>query len=254
MSGSALPEYKVLTAGDTALVIEFGDRIDRRLSAYVLALARRLAEARIDGIVETVPTFRSLMIHFDPLAISAAALVGRIGQLMMGLSVAEPCGRAWRLPACYDPTLAPDFAEVAERCGLAPAQLVELHAGVTYHVYMLGFLPGFAYMGDLPAELVLARRESPRPKVPAGSVAIATTMSCVFPRESPSGWHVIARSPVSLWQGPAPEPAGSVGAEPILAPGDKVTFVPVSLREYETLLAQAQAAAHSRGTRGSAAA
>ena len=188
--------YKVLTAGDTALVVEFGDRVDRKLSTFVLALARRLDEIHLDGIVETVPTFRSLMVHYDPLVISAEALVGRIVDLMDGLRISEQGGREWRLPVCYDPELALDLGDVAARTGLTPAQVVERHSAVAYHVYMLGFMPGFAYMGDLTAELVLARRETPRSRIPAGSVAIATTMSCVFPRESPSGWHVVGRSPV----------------------------------------------------------
>jgi inhibitor of KinA len=237
-------EYKVLTAGDTALVIEFGDRVDRRLSSFVLALARRLGEIRLDGVVETVPTFRSLMVHYDPLVVPAASLIARIVELMGGLRITELAGREWRLPVCYDPALAPDLDDAAAHTGLTLAQVIERHASVTYHVYMLGFLPGFAYMGDLPAELVLARRETPRPRVPAGSVAIATTMSCIFPRESPSGWHVIGRSPVVLWQGPPPpgaERGGATGAGALLAPGDKVTFAPISRREYEQLAAKAAA-------------
>ena len=229
--------YKVLTAGDTALVVEFGDRVDRKLSTFVLALARRLDEIHLDGIVETVPTFRSLMVHYDPLVISAEALVGRIVDLMDGLRISEQGGREWRLPVCYDPELALDLGDVAARTGLTPAQVVERHSAVAYHVYMLGFMPGFAYMGDLTAELVLARRETPRSRIPAGSVAIATTMSCVFPRESPSGWHVVGRSPVALWR----RTISGAGRSALLAPGDKVTFAPISLREYEALAAKADA-------------
>ena len=229
-----MPGYRVLFAGDTALVVEFGDGIDRRVSTLVLSLARRLNEARLDGIVETVPTFRSLMVHYDPLALSAAALTARIAELMEGSPPAEERGRLWRLPACYDPRLAPDIGEVAARTGLEPAQVAERHAAVTYHVYMLGFLPGQAYMGDLPAELALARRETPRLKIPAGSLAIAARMTCIFPLETPCGWHLIGRSPVALWEH-RPSPRA------LLAPGDRVTFAPISLREYEDLAAAAAA-------------
>jgi KipI family sensor histidine kinase inhibitor len=110
--------------------------------------------------------------------------------------------------------------------------VIERHSAVTYHVYMLGFLPGQAYMGDVPAELALARRESPRLKIPAGSLAIASAMTCIFPMETPCGWHLIGRSPVALWEG-GPRPRA------LLAPGDKVSFAPLSLREYERLLAKA---------------
>jgi KipI family sensor histidine kinase inhibitor len=229
-----MPPYKVLTAGDTGLVIEFGDDVDRQLSAWVLALARRLNEARLEGITETVPTFRSLMVYYDPIV--STALVARIVELMEGVRTSESAGRLWQLPVCYDCELAPDLADVAARTGLTCAAVVERHAAVVYHVYMLGFLPGLAYLGDVPAELALPRREVPRTRIPAGSVAIAMSMSCIFPRETPCGLHLIGRSPVALWR-------QSTGAEfgALLAPGDRVIFAPISLREYEDLHAEAAA-------------
>ena len=229
---SSSTDYKILPAGDTALVVEFGENVDRRISARVIALAGRLHEARLEGIVETVPTFRSLLVHYDPLALPPAALIARIVELMPGPQTPEQPGRVWRLPACYDAGVAPDLGDVATAVGLAPAQLIERHSSTTYHVYMLGFLPGQAYMGDVPGELALARRSIPRTRIPAGSLAIAGAMTCIFPLETPCGWHIIGRSPVPLWQ------AGS-HPQALLAPGDKVTFAPVSLREYERLSAQA---------------
>jgi KipI family sensor histidine kinase inhibitor len=231
-----MPPYKVLTAGDTGLVIEFGDDVDRQLSAWVLALARRLNEARLEGITETVPTFRSLMVYYDPIVLASTALVARIVELMEGVRTSESAGRLWQLPVCYDCELAPDLADVAARTGLTCAAVVERHAAVVYHVYMLGFLPGLNYLGDVPAELALPRREVPRTRIPAGSVAIAMSMSCIFPRETPCGLHLIGRSPVALWR-------QSTGAEfgALLAPGDRVIFAPISLREYEDLHAEAAA-------------
>jgi inhibitor of KinA len=226
--------YKVLIAGDTALVIEFGDGVDRQLNSWVLALARRLNEVRLEGITETVPTFRSLMVYYDPIVLSTATLVARIAEMMEGVRATQKLGRLWRLPVCYDTELAPDLADVAARTGLTPAEVIERHAAVTYHVYMLGFLPGLAYLGDVPAELSLPRRDVPRIRIPAGSVAIAMSMSCIFPRETPCGLHLIGRSPVALWR-------QRTGAEfgALLAPGDQVTFGPISLREYEDLHAKA---------------
>lgn len=226
-----MPEFKVLPAGDTALVVEFGECVDRRLSARVLALARRLDEVRLEGVIETVPTFRSLMVHYDPLVLPAASLTAQIAALMEGLQVTESVSRLWCLPACYDAGFAPDLGEVAARAGLSRAQVIERHSAVTYHVYMLGFLPGQAYMGDLPPEFESRRRDTPRAKIPAGSLAIVANMTCIFPLETPCGWHVIGRSPVPLWQ---ERPAPSA----LLAPGDQVSFAPVSLREYEVLLAK----------------
>jgi KipI family sensor histidine kinase inhibitor len=228
----SVPPFQLLPAGDTALLVELGESIDRRVSALVLALAQRLRDARLDGLIETVPTFRSLLVHYDPLVLSAAALSRHIAELMPSLEGASQAGRLWHLPACYDRELAPDLDEVAKRTGLTAAQVIDRHSAVTYHVYMLGFLPGQAYLGDLPPELRLDRRESPRPKIPAGSLAIATGMTCVFPLETPCGWHLVGRCPVPLWQ-KGPQPSA------LLSSGDQVIFTPVSLCEYERLRAKA---------------
>jgi inhibitor of KinA len=224
--------YRLLPAGDTALIVEFGDRIDRRINDQVLALCKRLQAARIDGVVDIVPTFRSLMVQYEPLVISSAQLIAQVHALAETPEVTGRMARAWRLPVCYNPEVAADLIEVAARASLSPWELVERHSAITYHIYMLGFLPGQAYMGDVPAELALPRRATPRTKIPAGSLAIAMTMTSIFPRETPCGWHIIGRSPVGLWD-------VTRTAAPLLAPGDTVAFVPVSLREYEALAAKA---------------
>jgi inhibitor of KinA len=225
-------EYRVLPAGDTAIVVEFGDRIDRELSMAVLSLAQSLDAEKIAGIVETVPTFRSLMVHYEPLTLTAASLVVRIDEQMKKLQAREIVGhRVWNLPVCYDPRFAIDLDDVARRTSLSRHQIIERHCSPLYHVYMLGFLPGQAYLGEVAAELALDRRETPRAKVPAGSLAIAATMSCVFPLETPCGWHVIGRCPVPLWD--------HARGTALLAPADKVMFVPVSAREYESLATRA---------------
>src|SRR5580704_679087 len=228
-----MPEFRVLPAGDTALVVEFGDHVDRRLSTWVLALARRLDEARVNGVVETVPTIRSLIVHYDPLVVSAASLREHISELMRGLHVTGETVRHWQLPVCYDREIAPDLDSVAERAGLSPAQVVELHIATDFHVYMLGFLPGMAYLGDLPPVLsTFPRMPTPRMKVPAGSLGIANTLTCIYPVDTPAGWHLIGRSPVPLFRR-RPE------VTTLLQPGDKVTFTPVSMREYEAMMAKA---------------
>lgn len=229
-SAGAAPLF--LDAGDTALIVEFGREIDRHASALVLALADRVAAAGIGGVVETVPTFRSLMIHYDPVRLGAAELRTRLAPLLQNLVAAEQVGRHWRLPACYDPSLGLDLLEVAERTRLGVERVVALHAATTFHIYMLGFLPGFPYMGDLPAELALPRRENPRVRVPSGSIAIAMRMTSIYTLESPGGWHLLARTPAPLWD-LRRENAG------LLAAGDKVRFEPVSVPEYESLLARA---------------
>jgi inhibitor of KinA len=225
---------RLLPCGDTALTVELGDRVDRRVSALVLALAERLEAAALAGVVEVVPTFRSLTIHYDPLSVSHAELKTGLEPLLSGLRAAERAGRHWRIPICYHDSLAPDLAEVAGRTGLTAARVAEAHSAVAYHVYMMGFLPGHPYMGDLRSELELPRRQSPRTAVPAGSVSIATTLSAIYPLESPGGWHLIGRTPALLWDRRREAPA-------ILAAGDLVRFQPVSLADYSTLASRAAA-------------
>lgn len=227
-----MPEYRLLPAGDTALVVEFGDQVDRELNMWVLALDRRLREAQLEGLIDCVPTFRSLLVHYDPLLLSATTLMTHVSELMEDLQMTAAGGRVWRLPVCYDAVLAPDLGDVAARTGLSPSQVIEQHSTTTYHVYMLGFLPGQAYLGDLPPDLALPRRASPRTRIPAGSLAIATTMTCIFPMETPCEWHLIGRSPVRLWE-------RTPDAQALLEPGDRVIFTPISLREYEDLAAKA---------------
>jgi inhibitor of KinA len=230
-------DYRILTAGDTAIVVEFGDSIDRDLNAIVLELSRRLDEGRIPGLIETIPTFRSLMVFYQPEVLSRAALEGHVAGIVHALTTAPGAGRLWRLPVCYDAELAPDLADVARRTGLTPAQVVERHSGVVYHVYMLGFLPGLAYMGDVPPELLLPRLVSPRPKIPAGMLGIAMAMSLIMPRETPSGLNLIGRSPVAMWRQPKKSGTGHT----LLSPGDQVIHQPISGREYHVLAGKAAA-------------
>ena len=221
--------YRLKPAGDTTLIVEFGDRIDRGINDEVLTLARALTAAKIDGVIEIAPTSRSLAVHYDPLRRSIGELSLAIETLLARPKACAPAGRLWRLPVCYDGSLAPDLDEVAARTGRSAEQVIEQHSAQTYHVYMLGFLPGQAYLGDLPAELSLPRRPTPRAKVAAGSVAIAMTMTCIFPLETPCGWHLIGASPVPLWR---------IGkdAQPLLQPGDKVRFDSISLPAYRRWL------------------
>jgi inhibitor of KinA len=232
-----VPQPRFLRSGDTALVVEFGDRVDRDISARVLSLAGLIEAEAIPGVVEVVPTFRSLMVHYEPLVLPHADFERRLGPLIDRIRVEERPGRRWRIPACYDAETGPDLADVAERTGLSVAQVIERHSATEFHVYMMGFLPGFPYMGGLPAELELPRRENPRLRVPSGSIAIAMTMTIIYSLESPGGWHLLGRTPVLMWDPRRTEPT-------LLAAGDKVMFTPVSRREYESILAQATAGAY----------
>lgn len=217
---------RFLPSGDGALVVEFGDAIDRAVSDRVLALAAAVED--IGGVTELVPTFRSLLVQYDPLRTSATEIEHAVRKRLGGAGASRAAPRRWRLPACYDESLAPDLADIAERAGIGTDEVAALHSGTPYHVYLVGFTPGFAYMGDVSERLAFPRRTDPRVKVPAGSVAVAGRMTGVYPLESPGGWHLIAACPVKFFDVQAREPS-------LLAPGDEVLFEPVSRRDYDAI-------------------
>ncbi|MEM6678393.1 MAG: 5-oxoprolinase subunit PxpB [Pseudomonadota bacterium] len=226
---------RFLPFGDAALIVEFGTEKDRALSAAVLALDARIADDPPAGVVETAPSFRSLLVQFDPLATDGPAVEAAIRRLLADPTTAGAgTARLWHLPACYEGERAPDLDAVAERAGLSPAGVIDLHAGRDHHVYMIGFLPGCPYMGDLPSAIDFPRRSDPRTAVPAGSVAIAVGLTVIYPVASPGGWHLIGRTPVRLFDPAAARPA-------LLAPGDAVRFEPMAPSAYAEIEAAAQA-------------
>lgn len=229
---------RLLDAGDAAFTIEFGNAIDPQLLAAVNALdaaiTRLQAEGGLPGVIETMPTFRSLTVFFDPLATSRETLIATLQPLFAAAEGgAALAGRRWRLPVCYEGECAPDLAETARVIGAGEDEVVALHSGTEFRVYMLGFLPGFPFMGDLPERLRLPRRTEPRVRVPAGSVAIATGLTAIYPWESPGGWHLLGRCPVPLFDAGRASPS-------LLAAGDRVGFEPVALAEFQRLAAALQ--------------
>ncbi len=226
---SAWPRF--LPCGDAALTVELGPGVDRRVNACALRLHRTLAAAPPPGVTGSFPAFRSVLVEYDPLQTSPADLRAALEGLLGALDSAPLPSRRWLLPVCYEDEVAMDLDTAAALAGLTPGQLIECHSSETYYVYMLGFLPGFGYMGDLPERLRLSRRADPRTHVPRGAVAIAASFTAVYPLESPGGWHIIGRTPAILFDPHAPEAV-------LLAPGDRVRFKPVSAGEYAALARQ----------------
>ncbi len=219
---------RFLPSGDAALTVELGDEVDRQISTRVVRLHRHLRAHPLPGVVETLPTFRSLLVSFDPRETDAAALQAALTAIIGEMSDEPLPSRRWGIPVCYDPEFGLDIHEVASLAGMTLHQVVECQASAIYYVYMLGFLPGYAYLGDTPEPLRLPRRRNPRTRVPPGSLAIATAFASVYPFESPGGWHIIGRTPVSFFDAAADEPA-------LLAPGDEIRFEPIPLEQYEAL-------------------
>ena len=231
------PLPSLLALGDSAWTLEFGNHIDTATNARVMGLAERLAQARhaeplLASVVDVVPTFRSLTVFYDPLAVDATALGERLLALALDGDHNLPSGRHWHLPVCFDPDFAPDLDRLAQAKGLSPDEVIERLLAATFRVYMLGFQPGFPYMGGLPPELQMPRLPSPRHQVPAQSLAVAGGMCAVYPWASPGGWNLLGRMPVVLFDlRHADQPA-------LLSAGDTVRWHAVDRAAHDRLAAQ----------------
>src|SRR5574337_651356 len=232
-SAPSHPAPRLLSLGDTAWTVEFGHEITPalrdRVLAYGDALEARRADAWLDGVIEWVPTFRSVTVHFDPLRADAAAL----GRALLALAATGGSrrvrGRHWMIPVCFESDCAPDLADVAVARGITPADAVRLLTTAEFSVYMLGFLPGFPYLGGLPEALAMPRLAAPRKEVPERSVAIAGRMCAVYPWRSPGGWRLVGRTPLRLFD------AANAQRPALLAPGDAVHWRAIDRDEYERL-------------------
>lgn len=221
--------------GDQALIIEFGDRVDPALSAQIAAVARRLGESRLAGVLDVVPAYSTLALHYDPAGEGAdagtppyEALVEAVDAWLKTQTTQEPAaGRLIEIPVCYGGAFGEDLEALARDRGLSADEVIAIHSGSDYHVHLLGFVPGFAFLGGLDARLATPRRDTPRARVPAGSVGIGGEQTGVYPLESPGGWQIIGRTPLRLFLPDASPPS-------LLNAGDSVRFVPISAHEFET--------------------
>ncbi len=230
---------RYLSCGDTAFTVEFGNEISPEINGRVMALHAAIARARdageIAGVVETVPTMRSLMVTYDPLATSRADLQPKVDALVArGLPTGMESRRV-TIPCCYDDReFAPDLEEVAERTGKTAEQVIAAHLASPFKVYVLGFMPGLAYVAGLDPSLFLPRRSQPRVRVPRSSVAIAMDMTTIYPFESPGGWHLIGRTPLWMFDQRREQPV-------FLSPGDSLSFERVDRKTYDRISREVEA-------------
>ena len=222
--------FRIVPAGESAVIVEFEDRIDPAVNARVIALADGLQAAAIAGVRDVVPTFRSVAVYFDPLRTEYDAVLAAIDR-EGGRSAAAGVDRRTpiRIPVCYGGDLGPDLPNVAAFAKMSEHDVVALHASRIYRVFMLGFVAGFAYMGIVDARIAMPRHSTPRVRVPPGSVGIAGVQTGIYPAETPGGWQLIGRTPV--------KPFDSARAEPFLMkPGDSVQFAPIDRCDYDQLV------------------
>lgn len=209
---------RVMPLGDSAVTLSWGDGVSEALHSRVLGAARVIAGAALPGVTDLVPSYAALTVCYNPLHIDYHQMASQLAALAAtggAESGSSPVGRAHDIPVRYD---GPDLEEVARQTGMSTAEVIGCHAARTYRVYLLGFVPGFAYLGDLDPRLVVPRRGSPRKLVPAGSVAIAGAQTAIYPLDTPGGWHLIGQTPVTMFDPDRPEPS-------LLHPGDRVRFI-----------------------------
>lgn len=224
---------RFLPVGDTAVTVEFGEAIDPAINAAVRALDRALAASEIPGIVETVPTYRSLLICYEPAEVPYQALLRHIRWLIAeGLTQTGRTGRRWTVPVAYGGPFGEDLEEVAQSLHLRPDEVVTAHSDAEYLVYLVGFNPGAPNLGGLPRQLHIPRRKVPHPMVAAGSVAIGGMQTGITSIPIPTGWHILGRTPV--------KPFAVNREEPFLfKPGDCIRFRPIDAAQFNELAAEA---------------
>jgi inhibitor of KinA len=229
---SSLPSPSVVPLGDTAAIIRLGDQVDHDTFIRMRALANRLDRDPLRGMTEFVPALTTSAVYYDPLVVSfqqiAAQLAGAAAESVVAI---EPPSRTVEIPVCYGDEFGPDLEHVAAHNNLASEEVVAIHSGAEYLVHMLGFTPGFPYLGGMSSKIATPRRDTPRLKVPAGSVGIAGEQTGVYPLETPGGWQLIGRTPLTLFR-PTEDPPT------LLRAGDIVRFHPITSDKFEALLAE----------------
>ena len=220
---------KVHLAGDSAIVVEFGSSVEVSINKSVIAFADAIRKARYEGVRDVMSAYCSVTVYFDPVLSNLKRLTSELERLSENISeTTEDSARLVKIPVVYGGEYGPDLEEVAAFGECSEAELIELHSRSDYRVYMIGFLPGFAYMGPVDSRIAMPRREAPRLKVPKGTVGIAGKQTGIYPMESPGGWRLIGRTPLSTFDSKRSEPF-------LIRAGDTVKFESILEDEFEVL-------------------
>ena len=216
---------RLLPSGDSAITVEFSRHIDDAANRRVLALDRALAREPIAGVRETVPTYRSLLVHYDPTQIDFETVGKKLAELALAPMPPTENARRWRIPVAYGGEHGIDLEDVAKTLGTTPDDIVARHIASEYRVAMIGFTPGWSYLSGLHEKLQMPRRQNPRLLTPAGTISIGGVQTGIQCLAAPSGWHLLGRTPVRTYQ---------LHREPIFLtePGDRITFFPVDAKTF----------------------
>lgn len=222
-------KIRILTAGDSSLLVEFGKEISPKINQKIAATVQLMRDQYIEGVVDVIPAFCSLLINYDPRVIAYEEIKERIqGLLKIEVKGSENRKRVYEIPVCYGGEYGPDIANIAENAGLSEEEVIKIHSSRDYLIYMLGFLPGFCYLGGLDERIHTPRLANPRIKINAGSVGIGGSQTGIYPLDSPGGWQLMGMTPVKTY-----DPDREV---PILVEaGDYIRFVPIDEEEYKRI-------------------
>ena len=221
-----MQNIKILTEGDSSLLVEFGNEIDPDINRKISATIRLMKQNEIKGVVDIIPAFCSLLINYDPRVISYADIRARIEALLkVEVKSGESKKIIYEIPVCYGGEYGPDINTIAENAGISVDEVIKIHSSSDYLIYMLGFLPGFCYLGGLDERIHTPRLSNPRLKIPAGSVGIGGSQTGIYPVESPGGWQLMGKTPVKTY-----DPDRKV---PILVnAGEYIRFIPIDEAEF----------------------
>ncbi|HYF82628.1 MAG TPA: 5-oxoprolinase subunit PxpB [Clostridia bacterium] len=218
-----------LMSGDKGLVVEFGNEISEAVNKKVRNLYLAIKKSQMPGIYEMIPTYRSLLIQYNPIEIEVNKLIEKLMEIEMSLdSIDLPKPRIIEIPTIYGGEFGEDLKFVSEHNGMSEDEVIKIHSSVDYRIYMLGFSPGFPYLGGMSEKIETPRLKIPRTKIPAGSVGIAGKQTGIYPMESPGGWQLIGKTPLKLYDPKSETPI-------ILQAGDYIRFVPIKKDEYVSI-------------------
>lgn len=219
-------QIRFLACGDSAITVEFSKEMNEETNRKIRFLAAKLNSKSIRGIRESVPTFCSITVYFDPFVISAGKIKRKILKIIKSYQEGSAeKKRVFLIPVCYDGEYAPDMKDVCAFTGLSERQVVDIHTSCDYLIYMLGFLPGFPYLGGMDKRIEVPRLDTPRTAIPAGAVGIGGKQTGVYPLASPGGWRLIGRTPVKVYDPERTEPI-------VYRAGDYIRFYPITADEF----------------------